>query len=62
VRVEPVTLPAPAPVVVVKHEPIVVMPVEDQTARIQDLEAENAALVGIVARLVNENKALKTKK
>lgn len=66
VRIEPVIAPspvlAPVPAVVVKHEPIVVTPVLDQTARIQDLEAENTALVGIVARLAAENKALKAKK
>jgi hypothetical protein len=62
VRVEPVIASPPPAAPVVKHEPIVVTPVLDQTARIQDLEAENSALIGIVARLAAENKALKAKK
>lgn len=69
-KVEPVIVvipapppaPEPASVAAVKHEPIIVTPVEDQSARIQDLEAENAALLGIVARLAAENKTLRAKK
>jgi len=50
----------PAP----KPEPVVVesTPFVDQSEQIAELEAENAALLGIVTRLAAENKALKAKK
>ena len=51
-------VPAPKP------EPVVVesTPFVDQSEKIAELEAENAALLGIVTRLAAENRALKAKK